>query len=156
MGRPEAFTSAFLDSNVMIAIAAGEAERADDCIRLLHLADAGKLQLYISTVAYVECRRGSKGNERVQNGDSDDTLRKILANPRITLVELDRPTAKLARELGLSHGLRTWDAVHLASAVQADAEVFFTYDAGFPLESCVRGVWCDKPYAPGGPDLFNH
>ena len=46
-----------------------------------------------------------------------------------------------ARELALRHGMRNYDAIHLAHAITAGADVLMTVDQGFPLDSAVEGVW---------------
>jgi predicted nucleic acid-binding protein len=45
---------------------------------------------------------------------------------RLTLLPCDTATAELATSLGSSYGLRTADAVHLATAVQVGADRFIT------------------------------
>ena len=45
---------------------------------------------------------------------------------RLQLIEVSTPLARLAAELGARHGLKTVDAVHLATAVWAGADVFVT------------------------------
>ncbi len=45
---------------------------------------------------------------------------------RLTLLPCNEPTARLAVALGAKYGLRAADSVHLATAVEAGAEVFLT------------------------------
>jgi predicted nucleic acid-binding protein len=45
---------------------------------------------------------------------------------RLELLPADRPIAELATALGVTHGLRAVDAVHLATAVHAGADRFIT------------------------------
>jgi predicted nucleic acid-binding protein len=45
--------------------------------------------------------------------------------------------------------LGNYDAIHLASAVAAGADVLMTADKGFPRGRQVEGVWVDEPYEPG-------
>ncbi len=60
-----------------------------------------------------------------------------------------------ARELALRHGMRNYDAIHLAHAITAGADVLMTTDQGFPLDSAVEGVWVCAPYFWGEPSLFD-
>lgn len=45
---------------------------------------------------------------------------------RIELLPYTAVTARAALKIGVSYGLRTADAVHVATAVEADADVFLT------------------------------
>jgi predicted nucleic acid-binding protein len=53
-----------------------------------------------------------------------DALLNILSF--LDLMPLDTPTAMLAAQLGAAYKLRAPDAIHLATAVQAGADVFVT------------------------------
>lgn len=139
---------AFLDSGVLIAAAARETGR-EVALDVLQLAQSGEVELFVSAVALVECRRGARGNERVTEPPPgvQAKLEAILANPRIILVEIDRLVALSARQLGLREHLRTWDAIHLAAALTVEADVMFTYDSSdFKTPRIIDGIWCGEPY----------
>ena len=61
---------------------------------------------------------------RLQDWDAARSLARLLS--RLELYDLDRATADFSVDLGARYGLATVDAVHLATAVRADAEVFLT------------------------------
>jgi predicted nucleic acid-binding protein len=79
----------------------------------------------------------------------------ILDNPRHTPVEFTRTVALRARELALRRGMKNYDAIHLAHAVMARADVLMTADKGFTQDSDVEGVWVCAPYYWGAPTLFD-
>lgn len=57
----------------------------------------------------------------------------------INLIPLDSPTAMLAAQFGATYKLKAPDAIHLATAVQAGAEVFVTNNAkDFKSESILE------------------
>jgi len=87
--------------------------------------------------------------------DVERRIIEILDNPRHTLVEFPRSVALKARELALRHGMKNYDAIHLAHAVMAGADVLMTEDKGFPLDTEVEGVWIGEPYFWGTPTLFD-
>lgn len=121
--------------------------------RVVEAARAGTLELFASTMLLVEALgQGTKA------GPHDPALEALvlerLLQPHWTYVELDRRVALKARDLIATHRLRNADAVHLASAIVAEAEVFMTLDTGFPLDTNVDGTWVCKPYPPHGPDLY--
>ena len=60
-----------------------------------------------------------------------------------------------ARQYAQLHRLRNYDAIHLASAVEARADVLMTWDRDFPHGQTIDGVWIDVPYEPGEPSLFS-
>jgi predicted nucleic acid-binding protein len=64
-------------------------------------------------------------------------------------IDFHRGVALRARQYAQQHGLKNYDAIHLASAVDASADVLMTTDKGFPIGQSVDGVWVDQPYAPG-------
>lgn len=61
---------------------------------------------------------------RMRTEEEYDALLEILA--RLTLIEVDDSVAMLSVELGAAYGLKTADAVHLASAAWIGADVFVT------------------------------
>jgi predicted nucleic acid-binding protein len=62
----------------------------------------------------------------IRTGDLAElrTLNDLLA--KLTLLPCDLAVAELASALAATHGLKTADAVHLATAVQAGADRFIT------------------------------
>jgi predicted nucleic acid-binding protein len=68
---------------------------------------------------------------------------------RIVQVEFSRRVAQAARKLAYMYQLKNYDAIHLASAVDAGVDVLMTWDKGFPLGQRVEGVWVDEPYEFG-------
>lgn len=151
MVRPEAPQVIYLDSNTLCRFMVGD--HVETIGRVIETIDAGQAELIISPLLLVECR----GQPR--NGPVDEDLERrildILDNPRHTPVEFTRTVALKARELALRCGMRNYDAIHLAHAVMAGADVLMTTDKGFPLDSDVEGVWVCAPYYWGAPTLFD-
>ena len=68
---------------------------------------------------------------RERSDDEAEALTMLLS--QLELLPVDRPTAALATVLGADYGLRTADAVHLATAVGAGADRYLTNNRrGFP------------------------
>ena len=60
-------------------------------------------------------------------GNSDTELRALASLlSRLTLLPFNEPTARLALALGAKYGLRAADSAHLATAVEAGADLFLT------------------------------
>lgn len=73
----------------------------------------------------VELRGQRRGRHSVE---IDRRILADLDSPRFNLVEFSRRVALRARDYVGQHGLRPMDAIHLASAVDAGAEVMWTCD----------------------------
>lgn len=55
-----------------------------------------------------------------------------MESPTTQLVDLSTAVARKAGDLRVKHGLTTWDAVHLATAVLAGVDVLVVRDGKFP------------------------
>lgn len=53
--------------------------------------------------------------------------------------------ARKAGELRAEHGLKTWDAIHLATAVLARVDVLIVRDSRFPFGD-YEGVHISRPF----------
>jgi predicted nucleic acid-binding protein len=62
----------------------------------------------------------------LRDGDADEVAALEALLSRLTLIEADGPTARLAAAFGATYGLRAADALHLATAVAAGADRFIT------------------------------
>jgi predicted nucleic acid-binding protein len=120
--------------------------------RVIEAVDAGQITLIVSTVHIVEAR--GEGRGQPVDVDREARLLGLFDNERVVLVEFDRSVARRARTYTRSLTLNNYDAVHMASAVEAGADVFFSTDKDFPYDSDVDGVWVSKPYNLFSPDLF--
>jgi predicted nucleic acid-binding protein len=151
VARPDSPGVIYLDSNTLCRFIIGK--DVETVGRVIEAVDAGEAELIISPLLLVECR----GQPR--SGLIDEELERrllgILDNPRHTPVEFTRAVALKARDLALRHRMKNYDAIHLAHAIMAEAEVLMTTDKGFPLETEVDGVWVGKPYYWGPATLFD-
>jgi len=149
--RPEWPTSVYLDTSALVA-AVRKGEYSAQIGRILEQVDQGAIRLFVSPLLYVE----ALGHSRTEPFDpqAEAKLLATLDSPRVIPVEFSRFVAKRARAYCHNLRLKPYDAIHLASAVVAEAEVLMCCDKGFPLDQTVDRVYVSKPYAPGGPDLF--
>ncbi|MGH3851080.1 MAG: type II toxin-antitoxin system VapC family toxin [Pseudonocardiaceae bacterium] len=141
----------YLDSNTLCRFMVGD--HAETIGRIIEAVDAGQAELIISPLLLVECR--AKPRNEPADEDLERRILDILDNPRHTPVEFTRTVALKARELALRHGMKNYDAIHLAHAIMAEVDVLMTYDKGFPQDSDVEGVWVCAPYYWGAPTLFD-
>lgn len=109
--------------------------------------------MFASVFMLTEARGGGR---MTPNPAAEQKILAMLENPNmVRLVNADRRLCKNARTIALASKAKNWDAIHLASAVYAKAEVFLSYNTNdFTVGAMHDGVWVDEPYAYGGPTLF--
>ncbi len=149
--RPDWPDSVYLDTSALLH-AVTEGVYYECVARVLEEGDKGTIRLFVSPLLYVE----ALGHSRAEplNPDVEAQLLKTLDSPRVTFVEFSRFVAKRARTYCHNLRLKPYDAIHLASAVDAGADVLMACDTGFPFDQQVDGVYVSIPYAPGGGGLF--
>src|SRR5690349_21325333 len=98
-------------------------------------------------LAYIEVRGWGLKDPYPEELDKEGV--RLLDSPHLVRVELTRRVAVRARRLAVTYGLKNYDALHLASAVEYPAEVLMTWDDDFKGPRLVEGVWIDEPYEPG-------
>ncbi|MEU6339901.1 PIN domain-containing protein [Streptomyces sp. NPDC046977] len=150
--RPERPKSVYLDACCYIDWATGQYS-GTSVETWLRAARAEQLQIYASTLLLAEARGGSRAEP---NPAAERQIRNLLSEPYVTLVDVSRRVGLLARDLIVDYPkVRNWDAVHMASAVAARADVFLTRNVNdFTPGMVHRGVWVDEPYEFGGEGLF--
>lgn len=152
MARPSEFASIYLDSSAFIAVIKKE-PGCEPIEEVLELADRRQIEVYASPVLLVEVRgQGRGGTDAVV----EQQALAILSGARLINVEFHRHVALRARDYVGQYRLRPLDAIHLASAVEAEVEVMWTLDRDFSglWQSSVEGVWIDEPYEIGPPRLI--
>jgi predicted nucleic acid-binding protein len=137
-------TRRYWDSSAFIALIAGEAGRADDCRRLLDEAASGNYLAYTSAISLIEVTR--KRNQGVL-ARQRDTIEGFFENDYIQLINADRFTIRMARDLIWAYlSLRPYDALHLASAIRGKCSLMYTYDNGLlKFNGSVSGIQIVEP-----------
>lgn len=143
MARPKKIESALLDASSLLGVVQGEQEFA--CLKsLLAAVDRGEVLLVESTAILTEVLprhwRDTEVHSRARS-----SVRALLESPTTQLVDVSTVVARKAGELRSEHGLKTWDAVHLATAVIARVDVLFVRDSRFPFGD-YEGVHISRPF----------
>ncbi|MEW2384504.1 type II toxin-antitoxin system VapC family toxin [Micromonospora sp. NPDC047707] len=152
MARPDNPSSVYLDSDTLI-YAITEKDGCEPVLAILRLAEARKLEVVISDLSYVEARGWGKGDP--YPAELDQKCRNALDSTNLVRVEFSRRIALRAREYAYRHRLGNYDAIHLASAVEAGVNVMMTWDKELLRARYVDGVWIEEPYEIGDPTLFS-
>ncbi|MFO0669878.1 MAG: type II toxin-antitoxin system VapC family toxin [Polyangiaceae bacterium] len=117
----------YLDSSAIIYLV--EAVAAAQHLVAQHVAaaeGAANGRIITSELARLECRV-----KPMRTGDAPllATYDAFFTRARLQLVIIDAAAIDLATELRARYGFKTPDAIHLASAIVAGADVFITGDA---------------------------
>ncbi len=142
MGRPDRIGRVLLDASCLLGVIKGEPDMA--CLRsLLRAVERGEVVLVESTAIFVE----------VLPVHSDPTglarrreILQLLESAEVELIDVTAVVARKAADLRRQYGLKTWDAVHLATAIVARADVLMMRDDKFPADTVVDGVYVTKPF----------
>jgi len=119
--------SRYWDScNFLSLIAEDEVARADTCQHILEDAEAHKTSIITSafTIAEVIHPKG----ESILTVEQETTIANFFLHGYVLIHDVTRAVAEDARKLSREHGLKPADAIHLATALRADAAVFESWN----------------------------
>ncbi|MGL5929504.1 MAG: type II toxin-antitoxin system VapC family toxin [Dermatophilaceae bacterium] len=141
MARPERIHRVLLDASCLIGLITGD-EQMKPLLTLLREVDAGHISIVESTAIIAEVLPGhSEGDPSAR-----DAILARLESPEVQLIDVSTVVARKAAELRTTFRLKTWDAIHLATAIVADVDVVFVRDARFPTGQTVEGVFVSAPF----------
>ena len=151
MGRPSKIESALLDASALIGVIKGEPEF--ECLKsLLAAVDRGEVALVESTAILAEVQPGHTKDTEAHTR-AREAVRVLLESPTTQLVDVSTKVARLAGDLRVTRGLKTWDAVHLATAILAGVNVLVVRDGKFP-KGAYEGVYVTGPFDIDEDKLF--
>lgn len=151
MARPDKIGSVLLDASALIGVIVDDPEFS--CLRsLLAAVDRGEVRLVESTaiLAEVLVRHPDDAQEHTH---ARGTVRELLESPETQLVDVSIAVARKAGELRVKHGLKTWDAVHLATAIVAEVDVLIARDRKL-IVGDYEGVHVTGPFDIDDDKLF--
>lgn len=112
--------------NFISLISEDEATRADVCQHILEDAENGSVEIVISTLTIAEVIR-PKGAV-ILTIDQEESISSFFLHKYILTYDVTRAIAESARKLSRQHRLKPRDAIHLATALEADVDVFQTWN----------------------------
>jgi predicted nucleic acid-binding protein len=152
VGRPDKIERALLDASALIGVIKGEPEF--ECLKsLLAAVDRGEIILVESTAILAEVVP-EQARDTELHRLARDAARALLESPTTELVDVSTDVARLAGDLRAKHGLKTWDAVHLATGLLARVDVVIVRDHKFP-KGDYQGVYVTGPFDIDGDKLFS-
>jgi predicted nucleic acid-binding protein len=125
----------YFDANVFLAYVGDEKDRAPVVQSLLLEAGRNELEIVTSVLSITEVAYGALEKDRGLSEEGEAAIDELWtpASP-VNLIDMSEALARRARALIRSavtagFGLRSADAVHLASAAMFSCAVVFTYEA---------------------------
>lgn len=112
--------------NWISLIAEDEVERANTCQRVLEDAATGKTVIITSSLTLAEVIR-AKGEPLLPESDERAIIR-FFEQPYVLVHDVTRAVAERSRRLSRAYRLKPVDAIHLATALIANADVFETWN----------------------------
>jgi len=129
----------YWDAACFIAWLGDEPERVPSLRPILREAEAGNLVIVTSVLTLTEVLWNRR--REVPSAEEAEEIEAFFDHEYILLVNLDRDLASRARRIIWERGVRPKDAVHVASALEAEAEHFDTFDdelimraASYPIQ----------------------
>ncbi len=156
----EQYKKPYLESSIFIAWIKGESipltdaggkvigieERANVAKHILSLAEAGTFPVFTASITITEVH---KGNSKASgDADPETKITDFFRNGFFKVVDVDRSIAESAHRLCRKHGLKPYDAVHLACAIRAGCDALLTWDSDL-LKITGAGIDISKPQAIG-------
>lgn len=143
-----------VDSGLLIARVIGDRpDHAAGIASLFHEVDTNKVKLFGSTLLFPEVLGG--GYDDPVDAAKENAIFSVLDNPSVlTLVQVTRQVAVIARDLRRELHLQTPDAAHLASAIFAGVDIFMTIDEDFHVGTTVRGTRIELPGSALGEEVL--
>ena len=117
----------YWDSCVFIALIVGEEGRAATVQTILEAAERGETDIVTSALTLVEVVKTPE-RQRPTSEKDEALIRAYFQHDFITVVPFTKELAVKARELYWRQNVEPKDAVHIACAVDARADVMETYD----------------------------
>ncbi len=138
----------YWDSDCFLGWLQDEPEKADKCGDVLALCERGEMEIVTSALTIAEVLmlrpRDALPKERRARVEA------LFARKFIHTIALTRRIAESARDLVWDHGIAPKDAVHVASAVAARADVLNTFDRALIRKSALTGdsLVIEEPSVP--------
>lgn len=117
----------YWDACTFLAYLKGEPDKVDACVAVLEHAKQGKIKIVTSSISLVEVIK-LKGKSPIPK-DQEDKIKKFFQHKWIILQDVERKTSEFARDLIWEYGLKSYDAVHLATAIRAKVDRVDTFDS---------------------------
>jgi len=143
----------YWDASVFLAFIKEEKERYETVTNLLEECDNGNIHIWTSTLSIAEVTRGKTEPGKIVPMKTQNKIDALWEPPsKIKLIEVTQMVVKEARNViraihgNAKTGIRSADAIHLASAIQKDIKEVHTYDDTLPTFAAIVDLKIGNPY----------
>ena len=157
----------YLDSSVFLAHIKEEKLKCPDgrtrieiTTHIFEDAEQSKYTIYTSTVTLAEVRRLKEAEKELTEAELQkikDLFNRYMQHEWIYLIEVNREIGEKAQDIGAKYGITPLDAIHLASAIWWQCNVFLVWDKHSltkKIPDCqIEGVYIIEPYWEGTPKM---
>jgi predicted nucleic acid-binding protein len=117
----------YCDANIFLGWFNREEDKVNACRGIVEASEKGELQIITSALTLTEVIK-MKGQNRLP-AKSEEQIRQFFEQDYVRIMNVDRPTAELARQLIWEHTqLDPKDSIHVATAIQHRISPFHTFD----------------------------
>jgi predicted nucleic acid-binding protein len=144
----------YWDSDAFLGWLKAEPDKVSECQAVIREAEAGQTEIVTSALTLAEVLY-LRGHQPIPSADAEK-LERFFEHEYIVVNDVDRMLAEEARKLVWNQGIRPKDAIHVATAIDAEVERLETFDADLIKRSGAVGnppLTIDRPYEP--PQLFD-
>lgn len=106
----------YWDSSVFISFLNGEKDRVDIVNQILDEAEMGNVTIVTSFITITEVLCADEEKPRTMGEKQKQIIKRFFQKEYIEWIDFSRVIAEAARELCWNYGLKSKDAIHLASA----------------------------------------
>lgn len=138
----------YWDSCTFLGFLKGEPDKLDACTSVLKHAEQGSIKIVTSSIALVEVIKLRRKPPILK--DDEEKIRRFFQHKWIILLDAERKVAELSRDIVWEHGLKPYDAIHVATAIRAKVDRIDTFDPDVIKLSKKVG---DPPIIIGEPSL---
>lgn len=152
----------YLDSSVFMAhvkqetkICANGQRRCDITANIMADAQKGKYVLYTSVITIAEVRRLKESKKELTSqelAEFNERFAEFAEHDWMMPVEVNRDIAEEAQKLGAKYGISPMDALHVASALYWECNVFMVWDKNSltsKLPQNLNNLYICEPYWEG-------
>jgi predicted nucleic acid-binding protein len=136
----------YWDSNCFIGWLDDEEDKAGACGTVIREAEAGNLRIVTSVLTLAEVLYLKRSS--LPTREQAETIEQFFEHEWIILSNVDRDIAELARRVIWESGVKPKDAIHVASALDAEVEQFDTFDVDLIRRASGYPVKIDYPNLP--------
>lgn len=115
----------YWDSCIFISLLQKEKDRFVLLSEIWDEIDSKETVIYTSAITYLEIVKDSDGESPLAGAELQQVLSML---DKVKIVNLDRMLSRQAKSIEALHGVKSFDAAHLAAASMAKVQEFHTYD----------------------------